>query len=336
MSVTPSNPSFKTKKNLSNDSHTLQSNSAMTIPSPTKKKTDPLTGAERERAKARSGSGMLHLSSSASVSSPSSRYDSHLPRNPSSSRPPATLRRTHSSRERADVRPPFRSNNSSHSVHTISPTRSRTVTHNRSSNTFLRSRPSKDDLEYMSPSSDSSDSLEDVQLPPQPSTSQSTSRKVAASLDLFKVNVPPPATQPDGFPHPETLLQQDSHTDPDTQGHEEVSGAQFVKRAEWPDRETAASRRDKSTAAQDRARTRERKAEPGQSAEPTEFRRLPQDLGSISRTPSQARISQTHGELTSRPKKSPAIVSSHRNFPTPTPGPAPTCSVSVASPPRAT
>lgn len=133
----------------------------------------------------------------------------------------------------------------------------------------------------MSADSASSTSADDLQLSPDPTPSQPTSRKVAAALDLFKETVPTSEHDSSVTPASDTKLPESTIT-----GHEEVSGAQFVKRTEWPDRENAAHRRDKSAAAQDRARTRERKGD-------TDQRRLTGhslDKADLSRTPSRVRV----------------------------------------------
>ncbi|KIJ56898.1 hypothetical protein M422DRAFT_23029 [Sphaerobolus stellatus SS14] len=84
---------------------------------------------------------------------------------------------------------------------------------------------------------DNDDNEEDVHAPPH--TAPGIGRKVAASLQLFKQSEHgPPSPQP---PSP-----------PDG----EVQEAQFVKRAEWPDRENALSSR-KSSSALERVRTRD-------------------------------------------------------------------------------
>lgn len=123
---------------------------------------------------------------------------------------------------------------------------------------------------------------------------------MAASLQLFKEIVPPPTGQPDVSSISDTLLKSETLPDPSRSGCEEVSGAQFVKRTEWPDRENAATRRDKSAAAQDRARTRERKGDIPQSSASADGRRLTGssvDNGDLSRTPSRVRVPRSHGEF---------------------------------------
>lgn len=83
-------------------------------------------------------------------------------------------------------------------------------------------------------------------------------RKVAATLNLFKETHPGlPADDARGQPmRSESLHSRHSISVPE---NEDASGPQFafVKRAEWPDRESAAVRREKSSNALKRVRTRE-------------------------------------------------------------------------------
>ena len=83
-------------------------------------------------------------------------------------------------------------------------------------------------------------------------------RKVAASLDLFKESVTTPSTEepsPFEFVRP---LSSTSKRKASTSRVDDVAEPQFefVKRSDWPDRETVAGRREKSTTLE-RVRTRE-------------------------------------------------------------------------------
>ncbi|KAI0332499.1 SAICAR synthase-like protein [Cubamyces sp. BRFM 1775] len=99
--------------------------------------------------------------------------------------------------------------------------------------------------------------------PDRPVPSSSTSgigRKVAASLDLFKETAPSPTAEKDEV-EALALVRPDSPRAKRRGGVPvgEVGEAQFefVKRSDWPDRETAAVRREKSTTGLERVRTRE-------------------------------------------------------------------------------
>ncbi|KAI0751479.1 hypothetical protein C8Q80DRAFT_1099945 [Daedaleopsis nitida] len=94
-----------------------------------------------------------------------------------------------------------------------------------------------------------------------PSTSTSgIGRKVAASLELFKETAPSPSQEKDEVAAFEVPR-------PESSGSKRRGGApvadvaqpqfEFVKRSDWPDREAAAIRRERSTTGLERVRTRE-------------------------------------------------------------------------------
>ena len=95
-----------------------------------------------------------------------------------------------------------------------------------------------------------------------PSTSTAgIGRKVAASLDLFKETAPSPSIEKDevdafDLPRPESSNSKRRGGGPPVT---QVGEAQFefVKRSDWPDREAAAIRREKSTTGLERVRTRD-------------------------------------------------------------------------------
>lgn len=99
--------------------------------------------------------------------------------------------------------------------------------------------------------------------PPHPSSS-GMGRKVAASLQLFKETVPPSEDTSPVEPASKAETSAAGRRIPSTPNgspftSEDVAEAkfEFVKRTEWPDRETAADRREKSMTALQRVRTRE-------------------------------------------------------------------------------
>lgn len=99
-------------------------------------------------------------------------------------------------------------------------------------------------------------------------------RKVAASLDLFKETASSPSqekTEPDAFdlPRPESSTSKRRGTVADGVGEAQF---EFVKRSDWPDRGTAAIRREKSTTGLERVRTRESTSSVTSSREP-DFRK---------------------------------------------------------------
>ncbi|KAI0637893.1 SAICAR synthase-like protein [Trametes polyzona] len=105
----------------------------------------------------------------------------------------------------------------------------------------------------------SSSSSSPIRVPPSNSTS-GIGRKVAASLDLFKETAPSPTVEKNeveafDLPRPDSPRAKRRGGVP----VEAVSQAQFefVKRSDWPDRETAAVRREKSINGLERVRTRE-------------------------------------------------------------------------------
>ncbi|KAI1788986.1 SAICAR synthase-like protein [Ganoderma leucocontextum] len=109
-----------------------------------------------------------------------------------------------------------------------------------------------------SPVASSSSSSPDRVVPP--NSTAGIGRKVAASLDLFKESAQSPSKEKDeadalDLPRPDSSTGKRRAVVPVT----EVSEPQFefVKRSDWPDREAAAIRREKSSTGLDRIRTRE-------------------------------------------------------------------------------
>ncbi|KAF5365028.1 hypothetical protein D9757_011450 [Collybiopsis confluens] len=102
-----------------------------------------------------------------------------------------------------------------------------------------------------STSSSSSDTTPEALLPP--STSSGIGRKVAATLQLFK------ETADDDSPDPNQPTPDHHHRSASLGNGADVAQAkfEFVKRSEWPDREAAVIRREKSAVTLHRARTRE-------------------------------------------------------------------------------
>lgn len=97
---------------------------------------------------------------------------------------------------------------------------------------------------------------------PQPSTS-GIGRKVAASLDLFKESATTPVHEDaNPFECARSLSAASRHRNGSSHQLNVVGEPQFefVKRSDWPDREAAAIRREKSTTAFDRERDRTRES----------------------------------------------------------------------------
>lgn len=93
-----------------------------------------------------------------------------------------------------------------------------------------------------------------------PSTSSGIGRKVAASLDLFKESATTPnQEEANPFECGRSVSAVSRHRAGSSQQANHVAEPQFefVKRSDWPDREAAAIRREKSTTALERVRTRE-------------------------------------------------------------------------------
>ena len=110
---------------------------------------------------------------------------------------------------------------------------------------------------------------------PIPGSSTGIGRKVAASLDLFKETVTTPVSEePNPFEIPKSISFGSHHASSSSQELDAVEEPEFefVKRAEWPDRESAAVRREKSTTALERVRTRD-SASPVSSIRDVESRR---------------------------------------------------------------
>ncbi|TFK74405.1 SAICAR synthase-like protein [Pluteus cervinus] len=117
--------------------------------------------------------------------------------------------------------------------------------------TSLRSIPSPKLARPISRRSSSSSTSSSTSTPAQSHERVATSglgRKVAAKLQLFKETTDDSTTR-------DSL----ESTQPATLSNQEVAEAQFefVKRSEWPDRETAALRRERSSTALERIKTRE-------------------------------------------------------------------------------
>ena len=93
-----------------------------------------------------------------------------------------------------------------------------------------------------------------------PSTSSGIGRKVAASLDLFKESATTPNKEEDNpFESGRSASSVSRHRSSSFQQLNDVGEPQFefVKRSDWPDREAAAIRREKSTTTLERVRTRD-------------------------------------------------------------------------------
>ncbi|KAF8640044.1 hypothetical protein AX17_001286 [Amanita inopinata Kibby_2008] len=107
----------------------------------------------------------------------------------------------------------------------------------------------------MSSSSSSSSTPTSTNLTPHPPHSAGIGRKVAASLQLFKET----SGRDDDTRTDESSDLSFAKNAPEAALSEAVAEAQFefVKRSEWPDRETAATRRQKSASMLDRMRPRE-------------------------------------------------------------------------------
>lgn len=104
-----------------------------------------------------------------------------------------------------------------------------------------------------SPSASSSDLTSPSVKPPPPHPG--IGRKVAASLDLFKESVnTPPTEEPNPFDRAPSVKRRVASVHPEQEAQPEF---EFVKRSEWPDRESAAIRRDKSSTTLEKVRTRE-------------------------------------------------------------------------------
>lgn len=93
-----------------------------------------------------------------------------------------------------------------------------------------------------------------------PSASSGIGRKVAASLDLFKESATTPNQEEDNpFEPGRSVSSASRHRSGSFQQLNDVGEPQFefVKRSDWPDREAAAIRREKSTTTLERVRTRD-------------------------------------------------------------------------------
>ncbi|EKM59468.1 uncharacterized protein PHACADRAFT_205682 [Phanerochaete carnosa HHB-10118-sp] len=111
-----------------------------------------------------------------------------------------------------------------------------------------------------SSASSSSSSSGSPWKPHPPSTSSGIGRKVAASLDLFKESVTTPSLeQPNPFESGRSVSSTSRHRSGSFQKLNDVGEPQFefVKRSDWPEREAAAIRREKSTTVLERVKTRE-------------------------------------------------------------------------------
>ncbi len=108
---------------------------------------------------------------------------------------------------------------------------------------------------------------------PQPSSS-GIGRKVAASLDLFKESVTTPGKE-EANPFEFARSGSSASRRKTSSQLEDVGEAQFefVKRSDWPEREAAAVRREKSTTALERVRTRDSTTSVGSSRDAETRRR---------------------------------------------------------------
>ncbi|OCH95976.1 SAICAR synthase-like protein [Obba rivulosa] len=110
-----------------------------------------------------------------------------------------------------------------------------------------------------SPSSTSSSPDSPARVAPSISTA-GIGRKVAASLDLFKQSVPSPSKEEvNPFERPRPLSSASKKRSFLTRPEQDVEEAEFefVKRSDWPQREAAAIRRERSMTGLERTRTRD-------------------------------------------------------------------------------
>lgn len=117
-------------------------------------------------------------------------------------------------------------------------------------------------LSRRSSSASSSSSGNSPKWTAHPPASAGIGRKVAASLDLFKETASTPTTEePDPFDISKPVPLTTRHRNNSSRQLDDVEAPEFefVKRSDWPDREAAAVRREKSTTALERVRTRDRK-----------------------------------------------------------------------------
>ncbi|KAG6880409.1 hypothetical protein C0992_000011 [Termitomyces sp. T32_za158] len=107
-----------------------------------------------------------------------------------------------------------------------------------------------------SASSSSSSSMSSPNVTSLPLTTAGKGRKVAASLQLFKETAGPDEPTPGDLANEGSVCPRRQGA---TSQPAQVAAAQFefVKRSDWPDREAAAVRREKSSTAMERARTRD-------------------------------------------------------------------------------
>ncbi|CCM02819.1 uncharacterized protein FIBRA_04931 [Fibroporia radiculosa] len=112
----------------------------------------------------------------------------------------------------------------------------------------------------LSPSSSSSAPSSPGAARPTSSSTTGIGRKVAASLDLFKESVASPSDEEvNVFERPRAMSSASRRKPGPSQAMDKMAAAefQFVKRSDWPDREIAAIRREKSMTGLERARTRD-------------------------------------------------------------------------------
>ncbi|KAI0796474.1 hypothetical protein C8Q75DRAFT_790661 [Abortiporus biennis] len=116
------------------------------------------------------------------------------------------------------------------------------------------SRPTRPLSRRSSSASSSSSSLSNPKRNAPGPSSSAIGRKVAASLDLFKETASSPSKEESS-----SFVRPLSSASRRNGGLEDMGQAQFefVKRSDWPDREAAAVRRDKSATTLERVRTRE-------------------------------------------------------------------------------
>ncbi|KAF9475927.1 SAICAR synthase-like protein [Pholiota conissans] len=110
----------------------------------------------------------------------------------------------------------------------------------------------------ISSSDSSSSSPTDGDSVPAPHPNSGMGRKVAATLQLFKETSGPPEEQVNGEPSSSRTEALGARRVEPFRDVEDVAEAfEFVKRSEWPDRESAAVRRERSMTTLERVRTRE-------------------------------------------------------------------------------
>jgi hypothetical protein len=164
------------------------------------------------------------------------------------------------------ARPPIQRSNSSKSASSSSHPSIRTLHSNSSLRTLAPTPPAspvpiRNSVPPSSPTASVSSS-DSAPSPPQSliTSPQSSSRKVAATLELFK-ETEPSSRRSSKLEHQSSHSSSRQQVTPQKRKApppplEEVGEAQFVKRAEWPDRESV-SRRERSSVALERVKSHE-------------------------------------------------------------------------------